>query len=95
MIESSISIALMMIYFISVTKRSTIWLPASKNKSLIEIYLINFNYKDIMTIHLLPTLASIANIIDMINPRLNSHHVGTAFIASHLANLVGFLRPAA
>lgn len=43
-----------------------------------------------MTIHLLPTLASIANIIDMINPRLNLHHVRTAFIASHLANLVGF-----
>jgi hypothetical protein len=64
-----------------------------KKQSLIEIYLINFNYKDIMTIHLLPTLASIANIIDMINPRLNLHHVRTAFIASHLANLVGFLRP--
>lgn len=43
-----------------------------------------------MTIHLLPTLASIANIIDMINPRLNLHHVRTAFIASHLANLVEF-----
>ena len=43
-----------------------------------------------MTIHLLPTLASIANIIDMINPRLNLHHVRTAFIASHLANLVAF-----
>ncbi|HBM3131225.1 TPA: HD domain-containing protein [Klebsiella michiganensis] len=61
-----------------------------KKQSLIEIYLINFNYKDIMTIHLLPTLASIANIIDMINPRLNLHHVRTAFIASHLANLVNF-----
>ncbi len=57
---------------------------------MIEIHLINFNYKDIMTIHLLPTLASIANIIDMINPRLNLHHVRTAFIASHLANLVNF-----
>lgn len=43
-----------------------------------------------MTIHLLPTLASIANIIDKINPRLNLHHVRTAFIASHLANLVEF-----
>lgn len=37
-------------------------------QSLIEIHLINFNYADIMTIHLLPTLGSIANIIDMINP---------------------------
>lgn len=60
------------------------------SKSLIEIYLINFNYDDIMTIHLLPTLASIANIIDMINPRLNLHHVRTAYIASRLANLVDF-----
>ncbi|NBL00878.1 MAG: HD domain-containing protein, partial [Erysipelotrichia bacterium] len=41
-----------------------------------------------MTIHLLPTLASIANTIDMINPKLSLHHVRTAFIASHLANLV-------
>lgn len=41
-----------------------------------------------MTIHLLPTLASIANTIDMINPKLNLHHVRTAFIASHLASLV-------
>ncbi|MDW2716888.1 HD domain-containing protein [Klebsiella pasteurii] len=59
-------------------------------QSLIEIHLINFNYADIMTIHLLPTLGSIANIIDMINPRLNLHHVRTAFIASHLAKLVDF-----
>ncbi|MDU7870322.1 MAG: phosphohydrolase, partial [Pantoea sp.] len=59
-------------------------------QSLIEIHLINFNYADIMTIHLLPTLGSIANIIDMINPRLNLHHVRTAFIASHLAKLVNF-----
>ncbi|MBA7929805.1 HD domain-containing protein [Klebsiella sp. RHBSTW-00215] len=43
-----------------------------------------------MKIHLLPTLASIANTIDMINPKLNLHHVRTAFIVSHLANLVHF-----
>jgi len=47
-------------------------------------------YKNIMTIHLLSTLASIANTIDMINPRLNLHHVRTAFIASHIARLVDF-----
>ncbi|MEN0615589.1 HD domain-containing protein [Klebsiella indica] len=41
-----------------------------------------------MTIHLLPTLASIANTIDMINPKLNLHHIRTAFIASHLASRV-------
>jgi len=41
-----------------------------------------------MTIHLLSTLASIANTIDMINPKLSLHHVRTAFIASHIANLV-------
>jgi response regulator RpfG family c-di-GMP phosphodiesterase len=57
-------------------------------QSLIELHLINYN--NIMTIHLLPTLASIANIIDMINPRLNLHHVRTAFIVSQLASLVGF-----
>ncbi|WP_374043534.1 HD domain-containing protein [uncultured Klebsiella sp.] len=41
-----------------------------------------------MTIHLLPTLSSIANTIDMINPKLNLHHIRTAFIASHLASRV-------
>ncbi|WP_058910643.1 HD domain-containing protein [Entomohabitans teleogrylli] len=43
-----------------------------------------------MTISLIPTLACISNTIDMINPRLNLHHVRTAFIAWHLAKIVHF-----
>ncbi|WP_436858100.1 HD domain-containing protein [Citrobacter tructae] len=39
----------------------------------------------IMTINLIESLACISKIIDMINPRLNLHHVRTAFIAWHLA----------
>lgn len=38
-----------------------------------------------MNINLIESLACISKIIDMINPRLNLHHVRTAFIAWHLA----------
>ncbi|MGV4276069.1 HD domain-containing protein [Citrobacter farmeri] len=38
-----------------------------------------------MNIKLIESLACISKIIDMINPRLNLHHVRTAFIAWHLA----------
>lgn len=38
-----------------------------------------------MNINLIELLACISKIIDMINPRLNLHHVRTAYIARHLA----------
>ncbi|CAM7456932.1 HD domain-containing protein [Citrobacter sedlakii] len=38
-----------------------------------------------MNINLIESLACISKIIDMINPRLNLHHVRTAYIAWHLA----------
>jgi len=66
-------------------------MAASVNSQLPLVALSSVEYyKNIMTIHLLSTLASIANTIDMINPRLNLHHVRTAFIASHIARLVNF-----
>ncbi|EIL3696495.1 HD domain-containing protein, partial [Salmonella enterica] len=38
-----------------------------------------------MNINLIESLACISKIIDMINPRLNLHHVRTAYIAWHIA----------
>lgn len=43
-----------------------------------------------MNINLIDSLAGIAKIIDMINPKLNLHHVRTAFISWHLARASGF-----
>ena len=43
-----------------------------------------------MNINLIKSLACISKIIDMINPRLNLHHVRTAFIAWHLARASNF-----
>ena len=43
-----------------------------------------------MDINLIQTLACISKTIDMINPKLNMHHVRTAFIAWHLAKEASF-----